>query len=134
MTRFMVEMNTATDFIFQCVKKMTGGEIFIPKLKSARIVDIAKAIAPDCEMREIGIRPGEKIHEMLITTQEARHTKEYKDYYVIEPEHDFWSRPTVANRNMKEGWFYSSDRNDEWLSVDEIKGMVGESKGCKCDK
>jgi len=87
MTRFWITLDRGVRFAMDSIERMEGGEIFVPKIPSAKVIDIANAIAPDAEKRVIGIRPGEKLHEVLLTEDEARHTAEFDDYFVIEAEH-----------------------------------------------
>jgi UDP-N-acetylglucosamine 4,6-dehydratase len=125
MTRFWITLEQGVRLVMNAIEHMQGGEIFIPKIPSMTVTDLAKAIAPEAEIEYIGIRPGEKIHEVLITEDEARHTCELDDYFVIEPEIRYW--PVEIPRNGKlpaEGFRYSSDLNNEWLSIDDLKKMV----------
>ncbi|GAI77284.1 unnamed protein product, partial [marine sediment metagenome] len=92
MTRFWITQEQAVRFIIDCIVKMKGGEIFIPKIPSMKIIDLAEVIAPECKRKVIGIRPGEKINEVLLTEEEAHHTKEFDNYFVVEPEHHFWGK------------------------------------------
>jgi UDP-N-acetylglucosamine 4,6-dehydratase len=124
MTRFWIEMEDAVKFIVNCVDRMVGGEIFIPKIKSARVVDVATAIAPGAHQAEIGMRPGEKLHEVLITEHEATHTKEFDDHFIIEPEFDFWETQDIGGNPLPKGFSYTSSNNKEWLSVEDIRGMI----------
>ncbi len=86
MTRFWITLEQGAKFVINCITKMKGGEIFVPKVKSMKVIDLANVIAPKAEKKFIGIRPGEKLHETLLTEDEARHSKEFDDYYLIEPE------------------------------------------------
>lgn len=106
---------------------MTGGEIFIPKIPSMKIRDVARAMAPDAQIEIIGIRPGEKIHETLLTEDEARHTKEYDTHFVIEPELKFWNfnNKGSGGKKLPEGFRYSSDNNTEWLDLGDLNRMIG---------
>lgn len=104
---------------------MMGGEILVPKIPSMRVSDLAHAMAPEAEIEIIGIRPGEKIHEILLTEDEARHTKEYEDYFVIEPELKFWNKNGGdGGRELPEGFRLSSDNNTSWLNIDDLKKMI----------
>ncbi len=100
MTRFWVTLEGATEFVNTCLDKMQGGEIFVPKLKSKKIVDLAREVCPDCELVEIGIRDGEKLHEVLISEDESRYVKEYDGYYVIDKDNE-----------LRESFVYSSNDN-----------------------
>ena len=104
---------------------MRGGEIFVPKIPSMRITDLAKVVAPDCEVEIIGIRPGEKLHEVLLTEDEARHSKDMGDYFIIEPELRFWQKNNGhEGKSLPEGFRYSSESNSTWLDADELMSMV----------
>ena len=92
MTRFWITQEEAVRFILRCVDSMVGGEIFVPKIPSMRVTDLAEAIAPGAKRKVTGIRPGEKLHEVLLTEEEAVHAREFDDHFVIEPEQPFWSR------------------------------------------
>jgi FlaA1/EpsC-like NDP-sugar epimerase len=125
MTRFWITKEQGSRHVINGIEKMQGGEIFVPKIPSMKITDLADAIAPEAEKEEIGIRPGEKIHEVLLTEQEARHALELDDYFVIEPEFDFWSGQNhESGESLPDGFRYSSDENDEWLTKDELKNMT----------
>jgi len=92
MTRFWVALNDVTQFAIDCIDMMKGGEVFVPKLRCSSVADMVDSIAPECEREIIGIRPGEKLHECLITQEEARHTREFETYYIVEPELSFWNK------------------------------------------
>lgn len=127
MTRFWITLAEGADFVLSSLAMMHGGEIFVPKIASARITDLARAVAPLMPHRTIGIRPGEKLHEVLITEDDARVTLEMPDRYVIEPQFAWWSRKGYAGPDLKrvaEGFRYSSDANDRWLGVDELCRLI----------
>ena len=127
MTRFWITLSQGVDFVLSCLEIMHGGEIFVPKIPSMRVMDIAKAVAPNKPHRVVGIRPGEKLHEMMITEDDARHTIEMPDRYVSEPAFNWWSREPYMDRNFKpvpEGFQYSSDSNDEWIDEAGLAGML----------
>lgn len=125
MTRFWITLNQGVQFVFDSFDRMQGGEIFIPKIPSMSIMDLAKAIAPECELEIVGIRPGEKLHEVMITEDDARRTLEYDKYYVIQPEFPWWGNENVNHgRELEENFRYSSERNEEWLAIDELKKLV----------
>jgi UDP-N-acetylglucosamine 4,6-dehydratase (inverting) len=127
MTRFWIKLEDGVKFVINCVGKMKGGEIFIPKIHSMRITDLADAIAPDTKRKIIGIRPGEKIHEILLTEDESNHSKEFLDSYVIEPEHPFWHGKNLeGGKKLKEGFRYCSNDNDKWISKSDIIKIVKE--------
>ncbi|KQC04390.1 MAG: UDP-N-acetylglucosamine 4,6-dehydratase (inverting) [Methanoculleus sp. SDB] len=125
MTRFWLTLEEGVRFVQQSIERMTGGEIFVPRIPSMKVTDLARAIVPDAEVEIIGIRPGEKLHEILITEDEARHTKEYDTYYSIEPELKFWGEKTGdGGRPLPEGYRYASNTNTQWLDIDDLNQMV----------
>jgi UDP-N-acetylglucosamine 4,6-dehydratase len=108
---------------------MQGGEIFVPKIPSMRIVDVAKAMAPEIEHEIIGIRPGEKLHEVMIPEDDARTTCELDDYYVIQPSFAGWgNRRANGSRAVADGFRYASDSNPEWLDADRFRAMLEAAK------
>jgi UDP-N-acetylglucosamine 4,6-dehydratase len=125
MTRFWITLEQAVEFVLSSLSLVRGGETFVPKIPSMRIVDLAEAIAPGAERRVVGIRPGEKLHEVLLTEDEARHSRDLGDRYVIEPERPTWDlqRP-VRGEPLPEGFRYSSDANGTWLSADELVAIA----------
>lgn len=127
MTRFWLTLEEGVQFVRNCLPIMFGGEIFVPKIPSMKVSDLARAIAPDARIDIIGIRPGEKIHEILLTEDEARHTKEYDSFFVIEPELKFWSSNNNGSiyRKLPEGFRYSSDNNTQWLDTNDLSRMIG---------
>jgi UDP-N-acetylglucosamine 4,6-dehydratase len=125
MTRFWLTLEQGVHFVIQCIEEMQGGEVFIPKIPSMRIVDLAKAIAPEATLEIVGIRPGEKLHEALISEDEARSAVERKDMYVVIPTITLWQRDLkYEGKVLPEGFHYSSDSNPEWLDVEQIRQMV----------
>ncbi|MHB8066863.1 MAG: UDP-N-acetylglucosamine 4,6-dehydratase (inverting) [Desulfobaccales bacterium] len=123
MTRFWITLDQAVDFVLKCLELMRGGEIFVPKLKSMRIVDLAQALAPNCRHEIVGIRPGEKLHEVLITEDEARRTLEFPDLFVVQPGQILqgWSNGyLMGGRPVGEDFSYSSDTNDCWMTPKEL--------------
>jgi UDP-N-acetylglucosamine 4,6-dehydratase len=125
MTRFWLTLEEGVTFVRNCLPIMTGGEIFVPKIPSMKVSDLAYAMAPDAKIDIIGIRPGEKIHEILLTEDEARHTKEYDTYFVIEPELKFWNtNNSDGGRALPEGFRYASDTNTIWMSIEDLKKMI----------
>jgi UDP-N-acetylglucosamine 4,6-dehydratase len=125
MTRFWLTLDQGIDFVIQSIERMHGGEIFVPKIPSMNIMDLAKVVAGDCAIREIGIRSGEKLHEVLISEDEARHTVELEDVYIIRPAHPWWKTENWAGASLPEGFRYASDTNDQWISDDELRALVG---------
>ena len=127
MTRFWIALERGVRFVVNCIEKMRGGEVFVPKIPSMRIIDLADAVAPKCKREIIGIRPGEKLDEILITEQEARYTKEFKDYFIIEPNFPFWDMKNYINaKPLKDDFKYTSDNNNWWLTKEELKKMIKE--------
>ena len=125
MTRFWITLEQGVRLVIDCIERMKGGEIFIPKIPSMKVVDLADAIAPEAKKDIIGIRPGEKINEILLTEEEARHAKEFDSFFIIEPEYPFWNQ-----NNFKEGkllpdnFRFTSDSNSSWLTKEELKKMI----------
>jgi len=128
MTRFWITLEQGVRFVMDCIARMKGGETFVPKIPSMKVIDLANVIAPDAKKKIIGIRSGEKLHEILLTEDEARHTREFDNYFVIEPEHPFWGKDNFRDGTLPpEGFRYTSDGNDKWLTEDEIEKIVDES-------
>ena len=128
MTRFWISLDHGINFVFSSFEMMLGGEVFIPKIPSMRILDLAEALAPHLPTKIVGIRPGEKLHEMMISEDDARKTCAMTDRYVIEPEMIWWTRgafDTDTIEPVPEGFSYASNTNDEWLSQSELKGLLG---------
>ena len=126
MTRFWITLPEAVDLVMFGLEKMTGGEIFIPKIPSMRVTDLADAMAPDLPHEVIGIRPGEKLHEVLLTSDEARHSIDAGDVYVVLPEHPWWTDEPrwMTGKPVDESFTYSSDNNDWWLDTDELRSQL----------
>lgn len=127
MTRFWLTLNQGVNFVINSLEKMNGGEIFIPKIPSTKIIDLASVIAPEAKVNITGIRPGEKLHEVLLTEDEARHAKEFKEYFIIEPEYSFWnSNDSEGSTSLPEGFSYTSENNTSWLTGDCLKEAIRE--------
>jgi UDP-N-acetylglucosamine 4,6-dehydratase len=127
MTRFWITLEQAVEFVTGCIARMHGGEVFVPVLPSMKVTDLARAMAPECKIKEIGIRPGEKLHEVMVTEDEARHTLRFDDLFVIEPEHPWWRREAwTGGKTLPDGFRYSSDNNTDWLDVGRLRKMIGE--------
>lgn len=126
MTRFWITLDEAVDLVMTALEKSVGGEIFIPKIPSMRVTDLAEAMAPGVPVEIIGIRPGEKLHEILITADESRHTVDAGDIYVVLPEHPWWTdRPGwVDGTPLPDGFNYDSGTNDWWLDVDQLRSQL----------
>lgn len=128
MTRFWITLEQGTQFVLDSLTRMRGGEIFVPKIPSVRIVDLAEAIAPECRLEYIGIRPGEKLNEAMITEDDSRRTLEFDSYYVIQPEFPWWqneSEQTELGSPLPESFSYMSHTNSAWLSVMDIRAELG---------
>ncbi|WP_209121613.1 UDP-N-acetylglucosamine 4,6-dehydratase (inverting) [Alkalihalobacillus sp. BA299] len=127
MTRFWITLEQGVQFVIDNLERMKGGEIFVPKIPSMKVTDLAEAIAPECKIKIVGIRPGEKLHEAMITEDDARRTLEYDTYYVIQPEFPWW-REEYSNggKVLPDGFSYVSNVNDDWLTVDELRELVKE--------
>lgn len=129
MTRFWITLQEGVDFVLKCMERMDGGEIFVPKIPSVRIIDLAKAMAPELPIKIIGIRPGEKLHEVMCPSDDSHLTVEFDDYFVISPSIKFYSRENDFTSNalgeigkkIKQGFEYESKNNPFFLSMDEIK-------------
>jgi len=128
MTRFWMELDHGVNFVIRCIDRMKGGEIFVPKISSMKIMELADAIAPEAKKEIIGIRPGEKIHEILLTENEAGHSVEFDNYFVIEPEHPFWGNKHLdMGKKLPVDFRYTSDGNDRWFTRDELMRIVKRS-------
>jgi UDP-N-acetylglucosamine 4,6-dehydratase len=129
MTRFWITLEQGVRFVIRCIEAMHGGEVFVPKIPSMTIGDLAAAMAPDCEIETIGIRAGEKMHEALVSIDEARHTVELDDMFVIKPLHDWWAGTNwIDGRELPEGFRYSSDANSRWLTADELRELADDHR------
>jgi UDP-N-acetylglucosamine 4,6-dehydratase len=126
MTRFWITLEQGVRFVVRSLEQMHGGEIFVPKIPSMKLTDMAETIAPGCEIEYVGIRPGEKLHEALVSEDEARNTLELDDMYVIQPAHAWWKRDNWLNgRPLADGFRYSSDTNRQWLTGEQLQELVG---------
>jgi UDP-N-acetylglucosamine 4,6-dehydratase len=126
MTRFWITLEKSVEFVLMCMNEMVGGELFVPKLPSMKIMDLAKLICPDCTIEIIGIRPGEKLHEIMIPRDEARNTVVFDDYYIIKPVFPFFQR-RFCNNNCKtvdENFEYRSDNNTWWLDKEDLMKLI----------
>ena len=125
MTRFWLTLEDGVQFVIKCIADMKGGEIFVPKIPSMKITDLAQMIAPDAKKKIIGIRPGEKLHEVLLTFEESKNTKEFDDRFIVEPEFPFWDRQNHhEGRPISAGFVYSSDTNTQWLDKEKIRHLI----------
>ena len=124
MTRFWIDIDSAVKFVVDSLEIMTGGELYVPKIPSMRIVDLAKAVSPVSELQEIGLRPGEKLHEEMISEDDIRRTIITGDRYVVMPTISEWGYKPPSGSQMVEGKAYRSDTNELWLSESEIKNYI----------
>ena len=130
MTRFWITLQQGVDFVLSCLEKMQGGETYVPKIPSMRMTDLADVMGPGLKHRVIGIRPGEKLHEAMITEDNSRSTVELHDRYIIQPLFAFWKHERLMEeraRIVPEGFRYASDTNSEWLDAEGLKKMLVES-------
>ncbi len=125
MTRFWITLEQGVHFVINCLELMKGGEVFIPKIPSMKITDLVEVIAPEAKRRIIGVRPGEKLHEILLTEEEAKHTKNFDNYFVIEPEYPFWKKENFKDgKPLQEGFRYTSNNNQEWITKEQLRKIV----------
>ena len=127
MTRFWITLEKGVEFVISCVALMQGGEIFVPKIPSMRIVDVARTLAPALPHHVIGIRPGEKLHEVMVTEDDSRQTVELPDRYVIEPTFAFWKHETYVRNgvtHVPDGFRYASDSNGDWLTPEQLVDLL----------
>jgi UDP-N-acetylglucosamine 4,6-dehydratase len=126
MTRFWITLAQATDLVLHAFEHAEGGEVFVPKIPSMRVIDLAEAMAPGLPCDITGIRPGEKLHELLLTPDESRHAVEHDDVFVVLPEHPWWDDALDHGHGkpVADGFAYASDTNDEWLGVEELAALV----------
>jgi UDP-N-acetylglucosamine 4,6-dehydratase len=132
MTRFWITLRQGVAFVLDRLEAMKGGELYIPKIPSMKIVDLARAMAPECEVYEIGIRPGEKLHEVLLPYDEARNTLEYRTHFTVHPAFSWWKHEENAvergerGKSLGANFKYASDNNTEWLSRDDLLRLLEE--------
>jgi UDP-N-acetylglucosamine 4,6-dehydratase len=126
MTRFWLTLDQGVRFVYNCLTGMHGGEVFVPKIPSMSVMDLAAAIAPGCGIEVTGIRPGEKLHESLISVDEARNTVELENMYVIKPDQPWFSADNWKDgKALPEGFTYTSSHNSDWLSAEQLRTMAG---------
>lgn len=126
MTRFWISLEQGVELVIKALEEAKGGETFISKIPSFKITDLAEAMLPGCTKKEVGIRPGEKLHEVMVTTEDSFTTYEYDKHYIIYPQM-VWStsrRPEPTGKKVEEGFYYSSGNNSEWLSVEDLKRLL----------
>jgi len=125
MTRFWITLEQAVKFVVSCADQMQGGEIFVPMIPSMRLMDLARAVAPDCAIKQIGIRPGEKLHEVLVSRDESRNTIELADRFVIEPQFAWWTeRGPTHGKRMAADTEFASETNTRWLTGAELDAFA----------
>ncbi|MDA1010064.1 MAG: UDP-N-acetylglucosamine 4,6-dehydratase (inverting), partial [Chloroflexi bacterium] len=129
MTRFLITLDEGVQFVMMALNDMLGGEIYVPKIPSVNVTDLARIVGPDCVQEHIGIRPGEKLHEAMIGEDDARMTLEFEQHYVIQPSHSYWNQRDYlsgkpAGRPCPEGFSYVSDTNPWFLDDEKIRSMV----------
>jgi UDP-N-acetylglucosamine 4,6-dehydratase len=125
MTRFWITLEQGVRFVIRCLEQMHGGEIFVPKIPSMKILDMAQAVGPDCQIDCIGIRPGEKLHEVLLSEDEARNSVETEDMFVIQPAHNWWKKENWKSATpLTEEFRYASDNNSDWLAAEDLFELV----------
>lgn len=129
MTRFWITLEQGIRFVIKCIEMMKGGEIFVPKIPSMKITDLAEVIAPGVQKKIIGVRVGEKLHEALLTEEETRHTKEFDKYFVIEPEHPSWGKDNFSDgKELPEGFKYTSNNNKDWITKEQMEKILKDLK------
>ena len=130
MTRFNISLTEGVEMVLHALETAWGGELFVPKIPSYKITDVAEAIAPNCKQEIVGIRPGEKIHEEMITSSDSFNTYDLGKYYVILPQTHDWSRQEFVEhfnaKKVAEGFNYNSGTNEEWLTVENIRSLIKE--------
>ncbi|HJC57228.1 MAG TPA: UDP-N-acetylglucosamine 4,6-dehydratase (inverting) [Candidatus Eisenbergiella intestinipullorum] len=128
MTRFWISLTEGVELVIKALREAKGGETFISKIPSFRVPDLAEAMLPGCKIKEIGIRPGEKLHEIMVTTEDSFNTYEYDKHYIVYPQVVFNDRqvPDLSGKKVEEGFSYSSGTNSEWLSVEDLRERLKE--------
>jgi len=129
MTRFWITLDQGVDLVFRAINESKGGEIYVSKIPSYKITDLAKAMHPKAQLKEVGIREGEKLHEVMITPEDSLHTYDYGDHYIIFPNFDWWDTSLhfkKGGKKVNDGFRYSSDENEHWLDVKEITKKLKE--------
>lgn len=123
MTRFWISLEQGVELVIKALKESNGGETFISKIPSFKITDLAEAMCPGCKMKEVGIREGEKLHEIMVTREDSLHTYEYKKHFIVYPHYNWWGDKDIipGGKLVKPEFEYSSGTNTEWLSVSDLK-------------
>jgi UDP-N-acetylglucosamine 4,6-dehydratase len=134
MSRFWISLDQGVQFVIRCIEGMKGGEVFVPKIPSMSLLDVARTLAPECEIRYLGIRSGEKLHEVLVSEDEARHTVELEDMYVIKPAHPWWQATHWKSaKPVEDGFVYKSDTNSTWLSEIDFRELANDHSAEKVE-
>lgn len=129
MTRFWITLEQGASLVLKALHEMRGGEIWVPRIPSMRVTDLARVIAPECKTPIVGIRPGEKLHEVMIPIDDGRLTLEFKDHFIIQPLFPWWEKNWHANLGgtlCPEGFYYGSDNNTQWLTDEELSAMIAQ--------
>ena len=129
MTRFCITLEQGAALVLSALREMHGGEIWVPKIPSMKVVDMARVIAPDCEQKTIGIRPGEKLHEVMIPVDDARQALQFNDHFIITPAFPWWEESWHTEKGgapCEDGFYYGSDNNTEWLDDERLSRMIAE--------
>ncbi|TVQ98356.1 MAG: UDP-N-acetylglucosamine 4,6-dehydratase (inverting) [Deltaproteobacteria bacterium] len=128
MTRFWITLAQGVQFVLDSLERMQGGELFVPKIPSMNVMDLARAIGPDCEIDIVGIRPGEKLHEVMISEDDARNTLDMGSHFILQPEFSWWKKRGEPHRAsgtpVPDGFRYSSDNNDTWLTTAQLRDII----------
>lgn len=126
MTRFWISLEQGVELVIKALHDAKGGETFISKIPSFKITDLAQAILPGCKMPEVGIREGEKLHEIMVTREDSATTYEYEKHFIIYPHYTWWGKENIlpGGKKVEEGFEYSSGNNSQWLSIDDLKNML----------
>ena len=125
MTRFWITLEQGVRFVIRCIEDMQGGEVFVPKIPTMNIMDLVHVVAPRCNVEEIGIRPGEKLHEVLLSEDESRTARDFDDMFVVPPSHTWWGTPRdLGGESLPQGYQYRSDGNPDWLAQDDLKRLL----------
>jgi UDP-N-acetylglucosamine 4,6-dehydratase/5-epimerase len=126
MTRFWISLDQGVHFVIRCIEQMRGGEVFVPKIPSMKVIDLATAVAPECHVEVIGIRPGEKLHEVLISDDEARTTVELEDMFVVQPAEALWfgHEWQKIGQPLPDGFRFTSSNNTQWLNLEQIQAII----------
>ncbi len=129
MTRFWITLEQGVRFVLRCAEQMHGGEVFVPKIPSMKMTDLAEAVAPGCQIELTGIRPGEKLHEVLVAEDEARNSIEFDDMFVITPIFQWWtSEKWPGGKPLPDSYRYTSDTNSDWFTPSQLRSIIDEGE------